>query len=165
MSNFEYGGYEIPEPIMKIIDDIKRHLKPILIGILLLIIILGSFFKIDPEELGIITRFGKFTRTVDPGLNFKIPFIESVIKVPVERQQKLEFGFRTTSTGSLETGYTKTNTQEESLMLTGDLNLADVEWVVQYRVDDAYNFLFKVKNPESTLRDISEATMRLIVGE
>ncbi len=161
----EYGGSDIPEPIIKILNDIKRHIKPIIIGIVLLVVILGSLFKIEPEELGVITRFGKYTRTVDPGLNFKIPFMETVYKVPVERQQKLEFGFRTTSTRSLQTGYSKSNTKKESIMLTGDLNLADVEWVVQFRIDNPYNFLFKVKNPESTLRDISEAAMRLVVGD
>src|SRR5690606_28839702 len=90
---------------------------------------------------------------------------ETIYKVPVERQQKLEFGFRTTSTRSSQSSYTKSDTKAESLMLTGDLNLADVEWVVQFRVDNPYNFLFKVKDPETTLRDISEATMRQVVGD
>lgn len=84
----------------------------------------------------------------------------------MERQQKQEFGFRTTSLRTTETKYQKTESDvEESLMLTGDLNLADVEWVVQYRIDSAYNFLFKVREPEKTLRDISEASMRQIVGD
>ncbi|HET7118774.1 MAG TPA: FtsH protease activity modulator HflK [Hanamia sp.] len=161
----EQRGFDLPEPMVRIVKAIIRNIKPILIGIVLLIVVFGAFFQIKPEELGVITRFGKYTRTVDPGLNFKIPFMETVYKVPVERQQKLEFGFRTTSTSSLETGYTKTNTKQESLMLTGDLNLADVEWVVQFRIDNAYNFLFKVKNPENSLRDISEAAMRQVVGD
>jgi membrane protease subunit HflK len=87
-----------------------------------------------------------------------------VYKVPVERQQKQEFGFRTTSAG-VQSQFSKAGTQDESLMLTGDLNLADVEWVVQYRIEDPYLFLFKVRNPENTLRDISEAAMRQIVGD
>jgi membrane protease subunit HflK len=87
-----------------------------------------------------------------------------VFKVPVERQQKQEFGFRTTRAG-IQSQFTKAGTQDESLMLTGDLNLADVEWVVQYRIEDPYLFLFKVRNPENTLRDISEAAMRQIVGD
>lgn len=131
----------------------------------MLVILFSAFFQIKPEELGVVTRYGKYDRTVEPGLNLKIPFVETVYKVPVERQQKLEFGFRTTSTGSAQTTYTKTNTKDESLMLTGDLNLADVEWVVQYRIDNAYNFLFKVRNPETSLRDISEASMRQVVGD
>lgn len=137
-----------------------------IVAILFLAIILWlSIFQISTEEVGVITRFGRYVRQVEPGLNLKIPFAEAVYKVPVERQQKLEFGFRTTKAG-INTQYRQTSgTKDESLMLTGDLNLAEVEWVVQYRVDDAYKNLFKVRNPESTLRDISEASMRQIVGD
>jgi len=150
----------LPPELKKILSNLR------LIVIILVIIILafGSFFQIDPEEVGVITRFGKYTRSVDPGLNVKLPFIEKVYKVPVERQQKLEFGFRTTRPG-IKTEYTRTGARDESLMLTGDLNLADVEWVVQFRVEDPYNYLFKVRNPQTTLRDISEASMRQVVGD
>ncbi len=165
MYNNENQEFNIPQPNPKIVKAIVGNIKPIIVGIVLIIAIFGSFFQIEPEELGVITRFGKYTRTVDPGLNFKVPFAETLYKVPVERQQKLEFGFRTTSTSSLKTDYTKSNTKDESLMLTGDLNLADVEWVVQYRIDSAYNFLFKVRNPVTSLRDISEAAMRRVVGD
>ena len=155
---------------MKTSDKLKRIVSGfggvnIIIGIIIfLILIFSTFFTIGPEETGVITRFGKHIRNVESGLNIKTPFIEKVYKVPVERQQKLEFGFRTTSAG-IKTQYTRSGTLDESLMLTGDLNLADVEWVVQYRVDNPYNFLFKVRNPETTLRDISEASMRQIVGD
>jgi membrane protease subunit HflK len=158
-------GFEVPESMGNIINLITRNIKIIVVVIVLLIVTLGSFFQIQPEEVGVITRFGKYTKTLDPGLNFKIPFVENVYKVPVERQQKLEFGFRTTDTRTLNTGYSKENAQDESQMLTGDLNLADVEWVVQYRIEDAYNYLFKVKNPETTLRYMSEAAMRIVVGD
>lgn len=125
----------------------------------------NSFFQVETEEVGIVLRFGKYTKTVQPGLNFKIPFIEKVYKVPVERQQKLEFGFRTLNAG-VNTEYSESSEySDESLMLTGDLNLADVDWVVQYRINDAYSYLFKVREPESTLRDISESAMRQIVGD
>ncbi|UZR99338.1 FtsH protease activity modulator HflK [Chondrinema litorale] len=133
--------------------------------ILAIIITLWSMiFQVGTEEVGVITRFGKYVRTVEPGLNLKIPFTEDVYKVPVERQQKLEFGFRTVSAG-VNSEYTRQGAKDESLMLTGDLNLADVEWVVQYRIDNAYNYLFKVRNPETTMRDISEAAMRQVVGD
>jgi membrane protease subunit HflK len=124
-----------------------------------------SIFQVETEEVGVITRFGRYVRQVEPGLNFKIPFAEVVLKVPVERQQKLEFGFRTANAGITSQYSHSSSTKDESLMLTGDLNLAEVEWVVQFRVDNAYNYLFKVRNPESTLRDISEAAMRQIVGD
>ncbi len=165
MYNDDNQGFEVPEPLKKIGKVIVRYIKPIIIGILILIVAFSSFFQIQPEELGVITRFGKYVRTVDPGLNVKIPFAETVYKVPVERQQKLEFGFRTTDTRSLKTEYSKGNTDDESLMLTGDLNLADVEWVVQYRIDNPFNYLFKVKHPIKTLRDMSESSMRLVVGD
>lgn len=158
-------GFDIPEPIQNLGKTLQQYRKAIILGVVALIIVFGSFFQVEPEELGVITRFGKYVRTVDSGLNFKIPFAETVYKVPVERQQKLEFGFRTTDTRGLKTSYSKGNTQDESQMLTGDLNLADVEWVVQYRIEDPYNFLFKVKNPELTLRYMSEAAMRLVVGD
>ncbi|HLP74035.1 MAG TPA: FtsH protease activity modulator HflK [Bacteroidales bacterium] len=135
-------------------------------AVLILFILLLPFFafvQVDPEEVGVVTRFGKYVREVDPGLNMKIPFFERIRKVPVERQQKEEFGFRTITAG-IQSTYTKNDVNDESLMLTGDLNLADVEWVVQYRINDPYKFLFKVREPIRTLRDISEAVMREIVG-
>ena len=145
----------------------KKYLsyyRYILLAIFLLVILWTSFFQVRPEEVGVITRFGKYIRKEESGLHNKFPILERVYKVPVERQQKEEFGFRTTSTG-IKSQYTKVGTTDESLMLTGDLNLADVEWVVQYRIDDPYRYLFKVRGPINTLRDISEASMRQIVGD
>ena len=110
MYNTENVGNNIPEPLRKIVKTILKYIKPIIVGILLLIVALSSFFQVQPEELGVITRFGEYIRTVDPGLNAKIPFAETVYKVPVERQQKEEFGFRTTDTRSLRTGYSKDGT-------------------------------------------------------
>src|SRR6056297_1348846 len=146
------------------LKGLSKNLPLILAGAFALVVIFSSFFTVQPEEVGIITRFGEFTRTANPGLNFKVPFVEEVRYVPVQRQLKHEFGYRTTSSGVRST-YTKAGYSDESLMLTGDLNLADVEWVIQYRVDDPYNFLFKIRSPEQTLRDISEAAMRQIVGD
>lgn len=142
----------------------QGKLRYIILGLVLLVLIFSSFFTIQPEEVGIVTRFGAYARTADPGLNFKLPFMEDVQRVPVQRQLKKEFGYRTME-ADVNTTYQKEGFRDESLMLTGDLNLADVEWVVQYRVDDPYNFLFKIRNPEQTLRDISEAAMRQIVGD
>jgi membrane protease subunit HflK len=132
---------------------------------LVLSFISSLWFTVDPEEVGIVLRFGEYTRTVNPGLNFKLPFgVEEVIKVPVERQLKLEFGFRS-STPGVRTSYSATNYQEESLLLTGDLNAAEVEWIVQFRIKDPFQFLFRVRNAEQTFRDINEAIMRGIVGD
>ena len=142
-----------------------RNLRVILLVVIAAVAIWSGFFQVKTEEVGVITRFGKYSRTVAPGLNFKIPFLETVYKVPVERQQKEEFGFRTLSP-DVNTTYQRGRIEkEEALMLTGDLNLADVEWVIQYRIDNPENYLFKVRNPKETLRDISESAMRQVVGD
>ena len=126
---------------------------------------LSSFFTVEPEELGVVLRFGEFQRTADPGLNFKLPFgVESVQRVPVQRQLKEEFGFRTVRAG-VRSEYSQQGFESESLMLTGDLNIADVEWVVQYRIVDPYKFLFRVRGLRETFRAMSEAVMREVVGD
>ncbi len=148
-----------------ILIKLKENWKRIVLIIILVLMGLNGFFQVGPEEVGVLTRFGKFNKTVDPGLNVKLPFIDQLYKVPVERQQKQEFGFRTVQPG-VNSSYSRSGAaKDEALMLTGDLNLADVEWVVQYRIDDPYNYLFKVRNPEESLRDIVEAAMRQIVGD
>lgn len=134
------------------------------IAFVLIAFLWSTWFTISPEEVGVILRFGKYSRTVEPGLNFKLPWIESVTKVPVKRQLKEEFGFKTVEAG-VRTTYARGNYKDESLMLTGDLNAAQVEWIVQYRINDPYKFLFKVRNPIQTLRDVTEAVMRQIVGD
>jgi membrane protease subunit HflK len=147
------------------LKQLGGKVKYIVIIALLILFSSSSFFTVETEEVGVITTFGKYNRTVNPGLNFKWPLIEHVDYVAVERQQKIEFGFKTEKVG-VRSEYSRNAEQKNvALMLTGDLNLADVEWVIQYRIKNAKDYLFKVKNAESTLRDISEATMRQIVGD
>ncbi|MBD3614930.1 MAG: FtsH protease activity modulator HflK [Gracilimonas sp.] len=145
-------------------EKISKNIRVIVVGLMVLLLGFSSFFTVDPEEVGIVVRLGKYVETVEPGLNYKLPLIDQVEKVPVERQLKQEFGYRTVQSG-VRSQYQKAGYENESLMLTGDLNLADVEWVVQYRINDPYSYLFKVRNAESTLSDISEAAMRQIVGD
>ena len=136
-------------------------------GLVLILVLAGvwsTVYQIEPEEAGIVLRFGKYVRTTDPGLHFKIPFAEDVQKVPVERQLKQEFGFRTLS-ADVQTQYSQSTFDGEALMLTGDLNVAVVEWIVQYRIADPYSYLFKVRNVEETFRDMNEAVMREVVGD
>jgi membrane protease subunit HflK len=156
----------VPQPdIVPQLKKLFEYWQYIAASAIIAIFLWLSIFQVKTEEVGVITQFGKYVRQVEPGLNFKIPFVEDVYKVPVERQQKLEFGFRTDEAG-IDTKYSDASSlKDESLMLTGDLNLAEVQWVVQYRIDNAYNNLFKVRNPEGTLRIISEAAMRQIVGD
>jgi len=143
----------------------KRTIKYIIIGVLVLIFLVQLFFTIQPEELGVIQRFGKHVRTVEPGLNFKIPFgIETLTKVKVLTVFKEEFGFRTLSSG-VNARYSPRSFEDESLMLTGDLNIASVEWIVQYQIKDPVAYLFNVRNVSTTIRNLSESAMRQIVGD
>jgi membrane protease subunit HflK len=141
-----------------------KTIQSIVVGLLIVVVIYKGWFTINPEEVGIVLRFGEYKRTVESGLHFKIPLIEEVEKVPVERQMKEEFGFRTAHSG-VRSEYSNLRFQDESLMLTGDLNSAEVEWIVQYRIQDPYKYLFKVRNAIQTFRDINEAVMRRIVGD
>lgn len=138
--------------------------------LVLLVIIAGiaysSFFTIDTGAVGVVQRFGKFVRYADPGLNFKFPFgIEHVSKIPTEKVFREEFGLQTESTDLRQRTMPVAEDSIESLMLTGDLNVAVVPWIVQYRIKEPYSFLFKVKNVRNLLRDLSEASMRLVVGD
>jgi membrane protease subunit HflK len=142
----------------------KKPIQWLLLVVVVLIIAFSTFYRIEPEQVGIILRFGKYTRTTDPGLNIKMPFIESVTKVRVQRQLKEEFGFRTEEPG-VRTRYSQINYEDESSMLSGDLNVAMVEWIVQYRIADPYKYLFKVRNLTDTFRDMNEAVMRTVVGD
>jgi membrane protease subunit HflK len=139
--------------------------RALALALLVLLVAFTSFYTVDPEEIAVVLRFGRFVRTADPGLNFKLPLgIERRIKVPVERQLKEEFGFRTEHAG-VRTRYAENEFDEESLMLTGDLNIADVEWVAQYRIVDPYKYLFRVRDSRETFRAMTEAVMREVVGD
>jgi membrane protease subunit HflK len=134
-------------------------------AIIILILIVSGLYSVGADEVGVIQRFGKFVRSTEPGLHLKIPMgIETVTKVKVKKVFKQEFGFRTLKAG-VRTQYSSKKYLEESLMLTGDLNVAEVEWIVQYKVKDPYNYLFKLKEPEETLRAMSEAVVRRVVGD
>ncbi|MBN1825004.1 MAG: FtsH protease activity modulator HflK [Candidatus Eisenbacteria bacterium] len=138
----------------------------LLVGaVVLLAILFSSVYTIEPEEVGVILTLGRYSRTSEPGLHVKAPFgIDKLYKVPVRRQLKEEFGFRTTQAG-VRSEFARRGYEDESLMLTGDLNSAVVEWIVQYKISDAEQFLFRVRAPRETFRDISEAAMREIVGD
>jgi len=137
----------------------------IIIAIIGLIAIFSSFYTIQPNEVGVLLRFGKFIESTKPGLHLKIPFgIDKVYPVKVEFVYKEEFGFRTRSAG-VRTAYSQRSYADESLMLTGDLNVLDVEWIIQYRIKDPFAVLFHIRDIRKTIRDISESVMRKIVGD
>ncbi len=132
-------------------------------AVVVVLIVLSSIFQVQPEEVGIVLTFGKYTRQVDPGLAFKLPTpIQTVTKVPVERQLKEEFGFRTQSAGVRSTF---APAEDEAQMLTGDLNVVVVEWTTQYRVGDPVQYLFRQRSLRETFRDANQAVMRAVVGD
>ncbi len=142
-----------------------RLVVRLIVLLLAVVIVSTTWFTIDPEEAGIVLRFGRVARQVRSGLHMKFPYpLESVMKVPVERQLKEEFGFRTEEAG-IRTTYSDEDLTDESLMLTGDLNVAVVEWTAQFRVRDPYKYLFKVRNVRGTFRDMNETVMREVIGD
>ena len=130
-----------------------------------MIMLKGMIYSINPEEVGVVQRFGKYIITTPPGLHFKLPpIIERVRKVKIKRVYKEEFGFRTMQSG-IKTSYSQRNYNDESIMLTGDLNILDVRWVVQYQIKDPVKFLFATRDPRNNVQDISEIIIRRLVGD
>jgi membrane protease subunit HflK len=137
----------------------------VIAAIVVLWLITSSYYTVQPEERAVVKRFGEVVKTADPGLHFKLPFgIDTVEFVATERVLKQEFGFRTLSTDGERSEYAPEDFPDESLMLSGDLNIIDVEWVVQYRISDPMKYLYGMRDPTRTLRDISESVMRRVVG-
>jgi membrane protease subunit HflK len=159
------GGRPFRMPSIK--GPSTRLIQIIVVLVVALLLLVSSYYQIEPDEVGVVLRFGKLVRTSDPGPHFKIPLgVESVTKVPIQRQLKQEFGFRTVRAGK-ETQYAPPSreTFAESMMLTGDLNVANVEWIVQYRIQDPTAYLFHVRDQIETFRYMSEAAVRAIVGD
>jgi len=162
---------DILDELSKIdLSKYKGVMQAVVIVIVLCFTAYTSVFTVDPEEKAVVLKFGKEDRIVGQGLHFKLPFfMEQEYKVPVQRQLKLEFGFRTTGNETrqqyAQTQYSGGNYAAESLMLTGDLNVASIEWVTQYKIADPVKYLFKVRNVDQTFRDMNEAVMREIIGD
>ncbi|RKX96729.1 MAG: FtsH protease activity modulator HflK [Spirochaetes bacterium] len=143
----------------------KSWIIGIISGIFGIIILSTMFYQVDTDSVGVITRFGKYIDTTQPGLHVKVPLgIDKVVRVPVQRVQKEEFGFRTVKAG-IQTEYIKGRDEDVSLMLTGDLNSAVVEWIVQYQIGNPVNYLYNIRNVRSIIRDASESVMRKVVGD
>ncbi len=158
---YDWRDVQLPK-----LPNIKRwHVYVVVAVVLGGIFLWTGAYTVATDEVGVIKRFGKYVRTAESGLHFKIPFgVETVQKVRVRHVFKEEFGFATARAG-VRTTYRRADYSGESLMLTGDLNSAVIEWVVQYKVKDAREFLYNIRNVRETLRDAAEATMRLIVGD
>jgi len=141
----------------------------LVILVAVVVIVLGvsatSFFVVDQTEQAVVLTFGKFDRIAEPGLHFKLPLgIQTSYNVKTKVVQTAQFGFRTEQAGVV-TRYDDNKYPEESTMLTGDLNIVDVEWIIQYRIDDAKAWLFNVEDREKTIRDISQSVINMLVGD
>ena len=163
----DFGEFERKLRGSKALEGMKMPIGKLVIGgvILLLLVIagFGSVYQVEPEGEAVVQRFGRVVDVKPPGLHFKLPFgIDQVTFVPTKRTLKEELGFQTVANRSGRTEYRKV--PQEALMLTGDLSIVSVEWVVQYEVPDPVKWLFSVRHPERTIRDIAESVMRRIVG-
>jgi membrane protease subunit HflK len=146
-------------------QQFNKFLPMFMVVFVVLFFVLTSFYTVEQDEVGVIRRFGKYVDTTEPGLHWKLPFnIERLDKVKVKRVFKEEFGFRTMDTAG-QTRYSAQSYDEEALMLTGDLNVLDVSWIVQFRIKDPLALLFKVRQPGKTVRDMSESVMRQVIGD
>lgn len=160
---------EFVSDIEKMKQDFKKAMRFVVpgLGLLLLVgFILSSFYTVEPDEEAVVIRFGDYHTTAQPGLHFKLPFgVDQVIKVKTRQVLQTEFGYRTQDTSSRRSEYSQRNYKDESLMLTGDLNVADVEWAVQYQIADPFKFIFQTSEPVRNIRDVSESIMRRVVGD
>jgi len=154
---YQFGDVEVEVPEF----DFRKVLPVFLIAVIFLLAYL-SVYSVKADEQGVLLRFGKFSSIAPPGLHFKIPIIDEVYKVQTSKQFVEEFGFRTIEAGK-KTRFSNTY-EGESWTLTNDLSVAEVKWQVQYIISDPKDYMFNVKNVESTIRDISESVMRKIVG-
>ncbi len=160
-----------PPPLSPTIPFVRQqmHLSPRLIlvaalGFLALAGVMSSFYTVNPEAVAVVQRFGAYETTAGPGLHFKLPLgIDTATIVPVGRQFKLEFGFGTH--GSTNPDQVGEEPEKERDMVTGDLNAANVEWIVQYNISEPRDYLFGLRYPGSTLRDLTESVMCEVIGD
>jgi len=168
-------GRRPPPDLESVLRELQNRLRQLgggrVVGLaalaLLLLLAWSSWFTVQPEETAVVQRFGAVVRTVGPGLHFKLPYgVETVWLVPTARVLKEEFGFRSLATApGRRTQYTDSKQfKGESLMLSGDLNVLDVQWIVQYRIEDPVRYLFQIRDTPQTIRDLAEAVMRRVVG-
>lgn len=155
--------------LLKLKEKLSKMKGAVTSFIILILLVIGgfsSYYTVEPDEEAIVIRFGKYINTTQPGLHFKIPFgVDKVIKVKTKIVHQAEFGFRTTNLNTRRTTYNDKGYESESLMLTGDLNVAEVQWVVQFQISDPFKFLFKTSEPITNVRDVAESIMRRVVGD
>jgi membrane protease subunit HflK len=172
-----WGKEQRPPEIDELLEKVQEKVRNLFggkrfttIGFLVIVVVLlwlaTGIYQVNQDQVGVVQRFGKYSRTVGPGLQWKLPSgLEKVSKVATQRIYQEEFGLRTLRAGVRTEYAPESQYERESLMLTGDLNCVLVPWVVRYRIGDPYKFLFRIRNIQETLRSLSEATMRTVVGD
>ncbi len=164
-------GGGVPPQFDEFLEKLKNFKLPsggpLLIALLVVVVVaFTSFYTVGVDQVGVVQRFGRYVRTTQPGLNFKLPLgIETVLKPPVRRVLRENFADQSGATVTSSLYDSSEETSNVTLMLTGDLNVALVPWIVQYQIKDPYNYLFKVADEGRLMNDMSEATMRLVVGD
>ena len=181
----EYGRQDPLDPLWEAVADLGKRIRGdgrggggsgprvntgafrnYAIAALVVLFLFTGFYQVAADEVAVVQRFGRYVRTAGPGPHFRVPFgIERITRVPDKRQLKMEFGFETVGAGQHSEFRTTEESKKESLMLTGDLNVAVVEWIVQYRIKDPYKYLFHLRSVTDTFRDMTESTMREVVGD
>ena len=169
-----YRSDEYELPIGQYLNRYRQHIVALVVLILVIWLLASTFYSVQADSEGVVLRLGKYSRTTQPGLHAKLPWpLETVHLVPVQRIQSLEFGFTTVSPGRITRYATMTKEHENiARMLTGDLNLAHVEWIVQYRIKEAFKYLFKIGGDSKAaiaineiIRNVSESVMRKLIGD
>jgi len=161
------GSRGLEEDLAELYRKLPSRFPLLIVPVALIAVwgLLSAFYTVQPEEQAVVKRFGAVVDITDPGLHFKIPFgVDQIQRVASARVLKQEFGFRSAGQDNDRTRYSAGDFTIESQMLTGDLNVIDVEWVVQYRIQDPIKYLYQQREPDRTLRDISESVMRRVVG-
>ena len=157
---------KIQKTLNKFLGGGKGGAKPILFGLLILVVLWGlsGLYRVLPDEQGVVLRFGKFVNTTQPGLNYHFPYpIESVITPKVTKVNRMDIGFRSERDSGFTSGGVA-DVPEESLMLTGDENIVNIDFSVFWVIKDAGNFLFKIQDPEGTVKAAAETAMREVIA-
>ncbi|AYE36091.1 FtsH protease activity modulator HflK [Borrelia turcica IST7] len=145
--------------IPKFFNKTYEYTIILIVLVIIAIIIISNVFVVGPSEEAIVLRLGRLNRTLESGIHIKIPLIEEKFIVPVKIVQEVKFGFNTDNNRGINAG------EDEGIIITGDLNIINVEWLVQYKISDPYSFMFKVQDPEETIKDIAKSSMNRLIGD
>ncbi|AWG42594.1 FtsH protease activity modulator HflK [Candidatus Borreliella tachyglossi] len=145
--------------ILKFFNKTYEYAIILIVLVIVTIIIISNVFIVGPSDEALVLRLGKLNRTLESGIHIKIPLIEEKFIVPVKIVQEVKFGFNTNNGGRINSG------EDEGTIITGDLNVINVEWLVQYKISDPYSFMFKVQDPEETIKDIAKSSMNRLIGD